>query len=229
MGEMLVKEKEIVVPGENLASGMDYLPGTGTYRDNDKIVALRLGLCNISGRAIKIIPLSGQYVPKRDDTVIGQVIDVTINGWRIDINCAYSAMLSMKDATSEYIARGADLTKYYDIGDWVVTGITNVTSQKLVDLTMKGLGLRKLIGGRIIKVNTNKVPRIIGKQGSMVTMIKQYTTTRITVGQNGVIWLEGDDPKKEILAVDTIKTIERESHIPGLTEKIEKDLKKKGD
>ena len=226
MGEILVKEQEIVVPGEDLASGMDYLPGTGTYRDGDKIIASRLGLCNISGRAIKIIPLSGQYAPKKDDTIIGQVIDVTINGWRIDINSAYSAMLSMKDATSEYIARGADLTKYYDIGDWVVATITNVTSQLLVDLTMKVLGLRKLRGGRIVKVNTYKVPRIIGKQGSMITMIKQHTNTRITVGQNGVIWLEGEDPKKEILAVDTIKTIERESHIPGLTEKIEKLLKK---
>jgi len=229
MSEILVKDKDIVVPGEDLASGMDYLPGMGTYRDGENIVASRLGLCNITGRAIKIIPLSGQYMPKKGDTVIGKVIDVAISGWRLEINSAYSAMLSMKDATSEYIERGADLTKYYSIGEWVVATITNVTSQKLVDLTMRGPGLRKLVGGRIFKVNANKVPRIIGKQGSMVTLIKEYTDTRITVGQNGMIWIDGEDPKKEILAVNTIKQIEKQSHISGLTEKIEKSLKQESD
>jgi len=225
MGKLIVKEKEIVVPGNDLAEGMDYLPGNGTYRDNDKIVAYRVGLVNVDGRAIKIIPLSGQYIPKKGDTIIGKVIDVTINGWRVDLNCAYSAMLSMKDATTQYIARGSDLTKYYDIGDWIVATIVNVTSQKLIDLTMKGPGLRKLVNGRIITVNTNKVPRIIGKQGSMVTMIKQHTNSRITVGQNGVIWIEGE-PKDEILVVKTIKKIEKESHISGLTENVELFLKK---
>lgn len=225
MGKLAIKEKEIVVPGDDLAEGMDYLPGKGTYRNGNKITASRLGLASIDGRAIKIIPLSGKYVPKRGDTIIGTVIDVTINGWRADINCAYSAMLSMKDATTQYIERGSDLTKYFDIGDSIVATITNVTSQKLIDLTMKGPGLRKLSGERIIKVNPNKVPRIIGKQGSMVTMIKQYTNCRITVGQNGVIWIEGE-PKDEILAVNSIKKIENESHIPGLTEDVEAFLKK---
>ncbi|NQV08386.1 RNA-binding protein [Candidatus Woesearchaeota archaeon] len=226
MGKLIIKEKEVVVPGDDLAEGMDYLPGNGTYRDGEKIVASKLGLASVDGRAVKIIALSGQYSPKRGDTVIGKVIDVTINGWRFEINCAYSSMLSMKDATSQFIQRGADLTQYYNIGEWVTATITNVTSQKLIDLTMKGPGLRKLVGGRIIKVSPSKVPRIIGKMGSMVTMIKTQTNCRITVGQNGLIWLQGE-PKDEILAAETIKKIESESHISGLTEKIEAFLKQK--
>jgi len=81
------------------------------------------------------------------------------------------------------------LTKYFDIGDYVMAKIINVTSQKLVDVTMKGPGLRKLKGGRIIQVNPYKVPRIIGKAGSMVTMIKDATGCRILVGQNGLVWI----------------------------------------
>ena len=132
-------------------------------------------------------------------------------------------MLSMKDGVSEFVVRGADLTKYYDIGDYVVATIINVTSQKLIDVSMKGLGLRKLIGGRMIKVNPHKVPRIIGKQGSMVSMIKQSTDCRIMVGQNGVVWVQGT-PENEIIAVNTIKKIEQESHVSGLTEKIKSYL-----
>ncbi len=177
----------------------------------------------IDGRTIKLIPLSGRYIPKTDDTIICKVIDVSFSGWRLDTNSAYSAMLSMKDATSEFIQRGANLTQYYDLGDYIVGKIVNVTSQKLVDVTMKGPGLRKLKGGRIIEVNTHKVPRIIGKQGSMVIMIKDATRCNIVVGQNGLIWIDGD-PKSELLAIETIRKIEKESHMSGLTEKIKEFL-----
>ena len=103
--------------------------------------------------------------------------------------------------------------------------IVNVTSQKLVDVTMKGPGLRKLKGGRIIEVNPHKVPRIIGKQGSMVMMIKDATKCNITVGQNGLIWIDGE-PMNELLALQTIRKIEKESHMSGLTDKIKEYLEK---
>jgi exosome complex component RRP4 len=220
MGEIKVKDKDIVVPGETLAIGMDFLPSYGTYREGENILASRLGLVNVEGKVIKLVPLSGVYLPKKGDTIIGQVTEVLLSGWRISTNSAYSAVLNMKDATSDFIPRGADLTRYFAIGDYVMATIINVTSQNLVDLTMKGPGLRKLNGGRILNVNANKVPRIIGKQGSMVSMIKQYTNCRILVGQNGIVWIQGEEPVKELLAVNTIRKIEKEAHLVGLTDRI---------
>jgi len=225
MGELLVENKAIVIPGEDLASGMDFLPSFGTYRDKDRIVASRLGLVSIDGKIIRIIPLAGKYNPKRGDTIIGKVEDVSYSGWRVNTNCAYPAMLSVKDATSEFVGRGADLTQFFDVDDYLVAKIFNVTSQKLIDLTMKGPGLRKLIGGRVIEVNTNKVPRIIGKQGSMVHMIKEATGCKIIVGQNGLLWILGD-LKNEIIAIEAIRKIEQESHLSGLTERIKEFLEK---
>lgn len=226
MTELKIKDRGIVVPGDELAKGMDFLPGFGTYRDGDTVVASRLGIVKVDGKVIKLIPLSGRYLPKRNDMIIGKVTDVLMSGWRIDINSPYTAMLPMKDAGSSYIPRGADLTHYYAIGEYVSTKITNVTSQKLVDVTMREPGLRKLKGGRIVKVNPSKVPRIIGKGGSMVTMVKDHTKCRITIGQNGLIWLQGE-PKNEIEAVKLIKRIEKEAHTIGLTDKIQKELSKK--
>jgi len=127
MGNLLVQERTVVVPGEKIAEGLDYLPANGAYRNDDFILAGRLGLLTVDGRAVKIIPLSGRYMPKRNDIIIGKVIDVTISGWRFEINCAYSAMLSMKDATSDFIQRGADLRQFFDLGDMVVAKIVNVT------------------------------------------------------------------------------------------------------
>ena len=226
MSEIVIKEREIVAPGELLAKGMDNFPGSGAYREGENIYASKLGIVYLDGRTVKIIPLSGVYVPKIGDVLISKVIDIAFSGWRLNTNSPYSSMLSLKDATSDYIGRGADLTQYYEIGDYVVCKVTNVTSQKLVDVSMREPGLKKLKDGRIFKVNTNKVPRIIGKKGSMVSMIKNTTGCRIVVGQNGLVWIQGD-VTNEFIALEAIKKIECEAHIPGLTSRIKKFLEEK--
>ncbi len=225
--ELKVKDKAIVVPGEMLASGMDYLPSRGTYRKNDAIYSKRLGLLRVDGKVLKIIPLNGTYMPKANDIVVGQVTDIISCGWLINFNAPYHGMMPIKEASSEYIERGVDLGKFFDVGDYVALKIISVSAQKLVDLSAKGPGLRRLRAGRIISVCSNKVPRIIGKQGSMITQVKEHTKTQIVVGQNGTIWISGEDPVLENLAEETIKKIVDEAHTPGLTDRIEKWLVEK--
>ena len=231
MGKLLIKQKEVVIPGEILAEGLDYVPSQGTFREGNNILASQVGIMNIEGRAIKIIPLSGRYLPKVGDTIIGKVVDVLMSGWRLDINSAYTAVLSLRDGTTSYIPKGADLIKYYDIGDYLVAKVTNVTSQRLVDLTMKGPGLKKITGGTIIKVNHTKVPRVIGRNGSMVKLLKDVGQCSISVGQNGLIWVHGK-PENEVVIINAIRMIERDSLTSGLTEEVRKfittSLKKAG-
>lgn len=219
MGEIKVKDRDIVVPGEALAEGMDFIPGNGTYREDTTIHAQRLGLADVKGKVVNIIPLSGRYIPRKEDVIIGRVSEILFSGWMIETNCAYHAMLTMKEGTTEFIERGADLTQFFRLGDYIVTKIVAVTSQKLLDVTMKGPGLRKLRGGQVISVNHNKVPRIIGKKGSMIALIKDATGCQITVGQNGLVWLNGS-PRSEVVAVKAIRMIEENSHVNGLTEKV---------
>ena len=223
--DLKVKDREIVTPGDVLAEGMGYLPSKGTYRHDNKIVAERLGVISIEGKVLKLIPLTGAYHPKVGDKVIGKVIDIMMSGWRLNIRGAYSAVLTLKDATSDFIPKGADLTQYFKLKDLIMSKITNVTSQKLIDVSMKGPGLRKLHGGRIIEVGTHKVPRIIGKEGSMVSMIKDATGCNILVGQNGRVWIDGE-PDKEVLAVKAIEKVVSESHLPGLTDRMKAFLEK---
>src|SRR3990167_6302699 len=121
MGELLVKDKDIVVPGQDLATGMDFLPAAGTYRDNDKIVATQLGS----------ISLNGRYVPKRGDTIIGKIKDMNFSNWFVDIGYANDAVLSSKEISVDYIERGADISQYYDLGEYIVAKISNVSKLKL--------------------------------------------------------------------------------------------------
>src|SRR3989344_8488148 len=144
MGNLLINERDIVVPGKLLSEGMDYLPSEGTFREGDKIIASQVGLVNVSNRVVKIIPLSGKYVPKRGDTVIGTITDILYSGWLVDIGYAYLVTLPLRD-TSEFIDKGADLSQYYDFGDIICAKVAKVI-RKSVDLTMKAPGLRKLKG-----------------------------------------------------------------------------------
>ncbi len=224
MGEILVKDKDVVTPGEVLAVGMDYLPAVCAFREEDKIVASQIGLVNLDGRLIRVIPLKGKYTPKRDDIVIGIILDMNFNNWFVDIGCSNNAVLSVREAT-EFVERGADLSQYYSFGDMICAKISNVT-RSAIDLSMRAPGLRKLGPGRMMRVDPTKVPRIIGKQGSMIGMIKQKTGCRIIAGQNGWVWIQGD-PKNETIVAETIEMISKEAHREGLTERVARVIDEK--
>ncbi len=217
-------KREIATPGEAIVKGPDYLPGDYTKRDGESIVATRYGLADISGRLVKVIPLSGVYIPRKGNSVIGRVVDVTFNGWIIDIDAPYSAFLSGMDA-GRYVNKN-NLTEFLDFGDMILAEVFSV-KHRGVDLTMKGKGLGKLENGLIIRINSNKVPRVIGKEGSMINMIKKETGCSIIVGQNGLIWIRGSSIEAELLAKETILFVVEKSFIEGLTEKVQEFLAEK--
>jgi len=214
-----IKDRDIVVPGDLLAEGMSFLPSGKAFREGDKIYAATVGLVSLKGRVIKVIPLAGKYMPKKGDVVIGIVTNIGYSGWMLNINSAYAADLSIAEASQKYIERDAELSKYFDINDYVLAEVTKISENKFVKLTAKRRPYRKLIGGNIIEVSPTKIPRIIGKAGSMIKMLKDLSGCDVVVGQNGTIWIKGT-PEKETLVAKAIKKIEQESHTKGLTDKI---------
>lgn len=223
---LLVKDKDVVVPGQTMAQGMAFIPSLGTFREGDDIVAGRIGLASVEGKVLKIVPLAGPYLPKLGDVVVGYVEDVLLSGWRLNLSCAYSGVLGLKDATADFIPRGVDLTQYFALGDIVFGKLINVTSQRLIDVTLRGQGLRKLPPGKLVQVCSVKVPRIIGKDGTMIQAVMELTRTEIIVGQNGVVWIKGD-PAMEIVAADAVKFIEANAHKGGLTQTARKYIEDK--
>ena len=116
------------------------------------------------------------------------------------------------------------LDEVMDIGDMVVANVWNV-NRRGIDLSIKRRGLGKIEEGLIVEVNPNKVPRIIGKEGSMINLIKEQTGCSITVGQNGFVWIKGDKIENELLAKKAVLFITEKSFISGLTDAVEKWFK----
>ncbi|HEA46629.1 MAG TPA: RNA-binding protein [Candidatus Pacearchaeota archaeon] len=216
-------ERKIVIPGEVIAKGNGYLPGEGTEKNGEEIVSIKYGLAEESNRLIKVISLSGVYQPRRGNVIIGKVENITFHGWVVDIGSADRAFLSVQEVP-RYVNKDG-LHEVLDVGDMMVSKIVGISGRG-IDLTIKSRGFGRIDEGMIVKVNPNKVPRIIGKEGSMINLIKDESGCNITVGQNGFIWVQGSKVEDELLVRKAIAFIERKSFASGLTEEVKRWFEK---
>jgi len=214
--------REIVVPGDLLAISSKR-PGPGTYSQGGKIFASQLGIKSVRPDSISVVPLAGQYVPIAGDLVVGKIVDVGASNWLVDINSPYPSPLHVNEVP--WRVEFGETRKFMQVGDIVLLKIVGVDELKRISVSMQDHGLRKLTGGMVIEVSPSKVPRVIGKNGSMIQMLKNETACRIYVGQNGRIWIDGE-LDNIVRAVQAIKMIEDEAHNLGLTEKVKEFLEK---
>ncbi len=217
-----MEERKIVVPGETIITGENFLPGDGTRREEQDIVSSRYGLADTSDRMVRVIPLSGGYTPRRGNVIVGQVINITFRGWVIDFGSHFNGFLPLTEVP-RFINKG-ELRGYLDFGDVICAKIIGA-DETSVDLSVKMRGFGKLEGGQLVSINPNKVPRVIGKEGSMVSLIKKATNTDVDVGQNGIVWLNGNKIEDELKAKKIVEYICDNSFISGLTEKVEEFIK----
>jgi exosome complex component RRP4 len=219
------EKKQLVLPGELLAEG-DYLPGENAYMEQNKIYASRIGLVDDDNKKVNVVALRAFYVPKVGDIVIGTVIEVGFNGWTVDIKSPYTALLRASDVLSRpFKPQNDELSQVLSAGDLIVAKIASYDRAHDPQLTVGEPGLGKITRGQIMRVTPTKIPRVIGRKGSMISMIKQETNCQIILGLNGVILVTGKTPEDEELAIAAIKKIDQESHTSGLTDRITQLLK----
>jgi len=216
------ERKQLVAPGELLAEG-PYFAGENTYREGSKIFASRVGLADVVGNKMIVVPIKGAYIPRLDDIVIGRVTDIGMSGWQVDICAPYPALLPLSETPMHRGREGGgrrDLGYIYGVGDLMIAQVIAFDRTRDPLLTTKGRGLGKVTSGRVARITPAKIPRIIGKKGSMITMLKKETGTDIIPGQNGVILATGKNPDQERIAVEALYMIEREAHTTGLTDRV---------
>ena len=221
-----VQNREIVIPGQLIAEG-DYKYMEGSFREGDKIYSAVVGLADVKGEQIRVIPLQGRYMPHVGDLVVGVVIDSHKSGWILDLNSPYNGNLFV----SELVHRKVDLdqediSQYLGMGDVVLASIKDVDEYMRVLLETMERGMGQIRGGKLVEISPAKVPRVLGRKGSMLKVIEKNTGCTLAVGQNGRIKIWGDDPKMVNLAVEAVLMIEREAHTSGLTDRVALMLEK---
>ncbi|MEM1551996.1 MAG: exosome complex RNA-binding protein Rrp4 [Candidatus Bathyarchaeia archaeon] len=220
------ERRQIATPGDLLAEG-DYIAGENTYKEGNRIYAARIGLVEYEDKKVSVVALRAFYIPRVGDTVIGTVVEVGFSGWTVDINAPYLAILRASDVLNRpFKPQKNDLTEVLDVGDLVVAKIVSYDRTHNPQLSVDEPGLGKITRGQIVKITPTKIPRVIGKKGSMISMIKQETGCHIILGHNGIILITGKSLEDEELAMMAIHKIEEESHTTGLTDRILQMIKK---
>jgi len=215
--------RKIVLPGDLLSTN-PRTAGYGTYVENGKVYAKIMGLLDQSDTQVKVIPLKGKYNPSVNDVVVGVVREVSANGWVVDISSPYQAFLPLSE--NPEMKPNKKPNDVLDIGDAIIAKILNIDPKMKVTLTMKDKICRAIRFGRIVAINPARVPRVIGKKGSMIKMLKTELDVQIVVGQNGLIWVNGDRRKVSI-AEEAIYLIEQEAHTEGLTDRVAEFIKRR--
>ena len=215
--------REIVVPGDVLdGSGMK--PGENAYVMDGKVRASVMGVRNVFQNTVGVIPLRGCYMPTSGDTVIGVIVDIGPSNWLVDIGAPYPAPLHVNEVP--WKVEFGDTSRYLNMGQVVLLKVLSVDESKKINVTMKDSGLRRIEGGRLVKISHSKVSRIIGKSGSMISMLKNMTDCRITVGQNGMIWIDGEDENADV-ATEAVKMIEAQAQSGNLTDRVRAFIEKR--
>ncbi len=223
---MHVQDKQLVSPGELLCEG-DCLAGRSTFREQGRLYSSHIGVVDFVEKRVSVIPLKVPYLPHPDDLVISRIIDVLMSGWLADIRAPYPALLPASEVTGQSAGdRISDLSTILNVGDLVISKVLEFDRTRDPLITAKGLGLGKVATGKLVELSPAKIPRLIGRNGSMVAMLKQATKSNILVGQNGVVLVSSDSPEGERVAVSAINMIEREAHTEGLTDRVKAMLEK---
>ncbi|MBU0586103.1 hypothetical protein KJ780_01180 [Candidatus Micrarchaeota archaeon] len=189
--------KKIVVPGEQLYNKP--VRNESMYVEDNNTYAAVIGFMDEENR---FVPTKSAYRPKPGDAVVGVVVYIRSNGYKVDLNLPFEGFLSGKDTRVPF-----------SMGEIMFAKVRDVDEVGNVDLT----DARKLGPGKIVNFPSAKVPRLIGKRNSMLQTIRDGTGTEIFIGNNGYIWLAGGNIP---LALKAINIVNKKSHTSGLTQQI---------
>jgi len=220
-------KKRYVLPGDVITTAPLRLRANVTL-EGKRILSTAIGLTDVSYDSVRVIPLSGIYLPKVDDLVIGMIKYIHGNSWFADINSCYEGMLLAKDV----FGRGSNATldemkASLDKSDLILARIAKSDRTREPLLSISGQNLGKIDSGELVKISPTKIPRLIGKHGSMIQTIESSTNATITIGQNGLIVLKCDDSAGLKKAVESIKMMDKALHNTNLEEKIQNILDEK--
>ena len=222
-----MSQEQFVLPGDIIVTG-DYQPEQNVILEGDRLMSTAIGFSEIKDDLVTVTPLTGLYTPKTDDLVVGKIVSHNALSWEVNINSYYPGILTASDIFGkDYSPSRDDLSLKLNTGDIVLARIANLGSRDPL-ITITGENLGKVDSGELIKISPTKIPRLIGKHGSMIQTIEGSTNATITVGQNGLIVVSCDETNGLLKALAAIRMVDEQAHLVNLTDKVKKMLESNG-
>ena len=183
-------ELRLVTPGMAIGPIAGKRVGSGAIAQNDTIIATRLGWAKEFNNTVSVDPINSAYMPRSGDLIVAVVAEVRNNLWFMNINGPFQGLLPMSLAPWK-VEFGA-ARQHMGIGDVVLARVQEVDECHNVVLTMKGVGLRRLNQGTVVSVPINHIDRLRGEGNATVQRLRDAADSRIIIGENGRVWIDGD-------------------------------------
>lgn len=215
---LLKKTGDFVIPGDVIAKGK-VQAGPNTLKVGDAIISTRIGVVQVRGGAVSVNALTAHYTPRKGDKVVGVVARVDTYGWEVDINGpAFGYLPAQSVFGRSFNPQVHDPKSVLNIEDIIFCEIEaiRVAGGPLLRVSKRrGFKLK----GFLFKLTPSKIARFIGRRGSLTEALQRETGCHITVGQNGIIVVDGE-PEKVMLVAKALELVEEKPYIRGLTEEI---------
>lgn len=199
--------KKIVIPGELLTDQRKKL-GHNVYVSNNKIYSQVVGILSESNDYVSVIALNGTYKANLNDGIVLIVKDDLPNGYVLEYN----------SFTDTFLPRSM-IRKELKKGQIIFARLSSINDNDTIDIDHINI----LPKGRLISVSPVKVPRLIGKNDSMLNLFKNLLKANIVIGKNGWIWYSCDN---YLLLEKVISLVANNSQKSNLTNSIKEYIEK---
>lgn len=180
----------LVIPGDTITSDSDYMRGHGTYFEDSKLQASVAGVVETVNKLIHVNPMKTRYNGEVGDVVVGRVVEVSQNRWKLDTNSRLHSVLMLSSVNlpgGELRRRSAkdelNMREYLQEGDLVSAEVQSVFGDGSLSLHTRSLKYGKLGQGVLVKVS----PMIVKR--SKTHMHNLSCGASVILGNNGYIWI----------------------------------------
>ncbi|MFX0170039.1 MAG: exosome complex RNA-binding protein Csl4 [Candidatus Hodarchaeota archaeon] len=194
MTNQRIKDGDSVLPGERLGVIEEFLPGEGTFQDEDDIIYANItGIVHIDMKERKISVEATTRVPvypKRNDVVLGEIQHVTkksaiVNIFQIEDNpcpVTFSGYLFIKNSAGGYIEQMRDL---FAPGDLIIARVQHQAD---------GLARLSTVGSRfgVIHATCSRCGGPLHKQDRRLECVEcgNYEQRKLSQGYGQILHIE---------------------------------------
>jgi exosome complex component RRP4 len=193
----------LVIPGEVIAEGDDFLRGHGTYveklNDKERLVASVCGHVERVNKLVSVIPMaSNLYQGQVGDLIVGRIVSIQAARWKVEIGDACKTAIlplsgvhlpgGVQRVRTQEDSR--EMRLLYQEGDLVTAEIHNVHHDGTLMLHTRSLKYGKLENGCLVVIP----PSLIARRKNHFCDIDGIT---LLLGMNGYIWIQREFPKSE--------------------------------
>jgi exosome complex component RRP4 len=206
-----------VVPGDLVARG-NYRIYSNVIKNDGEFYSIFVGNAEVAGGRVRVTRLSGPYIPKIGDQIIGMITDVQPLAATVDINSYINGYIMANAFYKRRIDPSKrDLSEKIRVGDLLNARVSRIERGRDVSLSLEQRW--RVDGDAIFYISPAKAAYLLKSKSNIISKVKASTGAGIVMGINGVIVVKGEKDSISKIS-EAVKVIENHTGLYGLEDAI---------